>query len=310
MEFLGSSVQAEQLKEIGSRLSQERQSRSLSLEAVATKTFIPLRLLNAIEAGRIDLLPEPVFIQGFIRRYADLLGLDGSSISKEFSVNLAVPVTPDVLSTADSTAEPPSVSATPTAMDASRYAKAPTVVEADVDRRASEPSFKLSPEIEAKLPWIAGGVLGLGAIVLLASTLNHPKSSPKAAQKPASVSQPSAVAPSAQKPPVVANSSVGASASPTPSPLVSPTSPAAIGPVAVKMNLTEDSWVEVKVDGQTAYEGTLPKGTQKTWSGKSQVVIRAGNAGGVSVSYNNSPAKPLGAAGDVETASFPPSAGQ
>jgi cytoskeleton protein RodZ len=78
------STQVEQLKQIGESLGSERQQQGVSLEEVAVKTYIPLRLLQALEEGHIDRLPEPVFIQGFIRRYADVLGLNGTELSKTF----------------------------------------------------------------------------------------------------------------------------------------------------------------------------------------------------------------------------------
>ena len=77
-------AQVEQLKEIGSQLRQLRQEQSISTEEVAAKTFISSRLLTALEEGRLEHLPEPVFIQGFIRRYADALNLDGAAIANKF----------------------------------------------------------------------------------------------------------------------------------------------------------------------------------------------------------------------------------
>ncbi|MBD2078675.1 RodZ domain-containing protein [Leptolyngbya sp. FACHB-17] len=35
-------------------------------------------------------------------------------------------------------------------------------------------------------------------------------------------------------------------------------------------------------------------------------MVTAGNAGGVSLSYNNATFKPMGGAGEVQTATFPP----
>lgn len=80
--------QVEQLKDIGAYLRQFREEKSISTEAVAAKTFIPLRLLKALEEGQLDQLPEPIFVQGFIRRYADAIDLDGEALAKTFSINL------------------------------------------------------------------------------------------------------------------------------------------------------------------------------------------------------------------------------
>lgn len=81
-------AQVEQLKEIGAYLRQLRQEQSISTEEVAAKTFIPSRLLKALEEGASDQLPEPIFIQGFIRRYADALDQDGDALAKTFPTSL------------------------------------------------------------------------------------------------------------------------------------------------------------------------------------------------------------------------------
>ncbi|WP_432810533.1 helix-turn-helix domain-containing protein [Pantanalinema sp. GBBB05] len=76
--------QVETLTDLGERLRQFRQNRNLSLEYVAGTTMIPVRLLRAIEEGDLSRLPEPVYIQGFIRRYADAIGMDGLEFASAF----------------------------------------------------------------------------------------------------------------------------------------------------------------------------------------------------------------------------------
>lgn len=67
--------------------------------------------------------------------------------------------------------------------------------------------------------------------------------------------------------------------------------------------------MEVIVDGQRVYEGILAPGTQRTWTAKQKLVMRAGNAGGVLVAVNGTQPKPMGQAGAVEEAVFSPQAG-
>jgi len=74
--------------------------------------------------------------------------------------------------------------------------------------------------------------------------------------------------------------------------------------VTVGINLQERCWLKVMVDGRVAFEGILPKGTQRQWSGDHQVTIRAGNAGGVVISFNNEQQKILGAPGQVEEITY------
>jgi cytoskeletal protein RodZ len=74
--------------------------------------------------------------------------------------------------------------------------------------------------------------------------------------------------------------------------------------VSVGINLQERCWLKVMVDGGVAYEGILPEGTKRQWHGKKEVTIRAGNAGGVVISFNNQQQQLLGAPGQVEEVTY------
>ena len=89
-------AQIEQLQEIGAYLKQRRQDLSMSIEEIAATTLIRLGMLKAIEEGQSDELPEPVFVQGFIRRYGDALGLDGTALAKTFPTGFSLPTEADV----------------------------------------------------------------------------------------------------------------------------------------------------------------------------------------------------------------------
>lgn len=77
----------EKLAQLGKQLRLKRQEQSLSLENVAAATRIQQRMLQAIEEGDLDELPEPIYIQGFIKQYADTLGLDGIELSNSFVIS-------------------------------------------------------------------------------------------------------------------------------------------------------------------------------------------------------------------------------
>ena len=74
--------------------------------------------------------------------------------------------------------------------------------------------------------------------------------------------------------------------------------------VSVGINLQERCWLKVMVDGNIAFEGVLPQGTKRQWSGQKEVTIRAGNAGGVVISFNNQQQQILGAPGQVEEITY------
>ncbi|NBD16792.1 MAG: DUF4115 domain-containing protein [Cyanobacteria bacterium] len=78
--------QVEKLKEIGSQIHQVRIKQSMSIDEVATKTRIQARLLVAIEEGNLDALPEPVYIQGLIKQFAEALGLNGRDYASAFPI--------------------------------------------------------------------------------------------------------------------------------------------------------------------------------------------------------------------------------
>lgn len=77
---------AEKLAELGAQLWTSRQEKSLSLEEMVAMTKIPRRLLQAIEEGNLNDLPEPIYVQGLIRQFADALGLNGVEFSSQFPV--------------------------------------------------------------------------------------------------------------------------------------------------------------------------------------------------------------------------------
>jgi cytoskeleton protein RodZ len=61
---------------VGEFLRRERELRYISLDDVAERTKISRRYLEAIEAGQYDRLPGETFVRGFIRSYAQSVGLD------------------------------------------------------------------------------------------------------------------------------------------------------------------------------------------------------------------------------------------
>jgi cytoskeleton protein RodZ len=67
---------AEPGEAVGRRLRSARLERNLSLERIATQLHLKPAQLGALENGRYDDLPGPVFIMGYIRNYARQLNLD------------------------------------------------------------------------------------------------------------------------------------------------------------------------------------------------------------------------------------------
>ncbi len=78
------SAASPELEAIGRRLRAAREVRGVTLEAVEAGTHIRKRYLEAIEAGRARDIPGDVFLKGFLRSYADHLGLDGAAMVEDY----------------------------------------------------------------------------------------------------------------------------------------------------------------------------------------------------------------------------------
>ncbi len=61
---------------LGEKLRALRRGRSVTLDAIERATHIQRRYLEALEHGRYDALPEPLYARNFIRAYARVLEAD------------------------------------------------------------------------------------------------------------------------------------------------------------------------------------------------------------------------------------------
>ena len=78
-----SALQAREacLRELGQTIRQVRQEKAWSPYHLHMKTQIPVHQLEALEMGRIDRLPEDIYLRGFIRQVGNTLGLDGNHLA-------------------------------------------------------------------------------------------------------------------------------------------------------------------------------------------------------------------------------------
>jgi cytoskeletal protein RodZ len=238
-------AQSDRLAQIGAFLCQIRTERDIALQLVESKTQIPIRLLKAIEKGDIQSLPEPVYIRGLIRQFADSLGLNGVEIANSFPID--------------------------TSKKKSRFAL-----------NFSLPSVQLRP-VHLYFLYIFLVILSVRGISNILK-----QSVPSIAISPQT--------PPVAKPTTTATTTKTKTAKPT-----ATAKKPAVKPVVVNLQFSDLSWVEIVADGKSIFQGNVPKGTQKTWSADKQIVIRTGNAGGVSVKFNDGQAKTLGKLGQIET---------
>jgi helix-turn-helix protein len=70
---------------IGSSLKDARLRKGLDLPTAAEATKIRTRHLQALEDEQFDVLPGQTYVRGFLKTYADFLGLDGQLYVDEYS---------------------------------------------------------------------------------------------------------------------------------------------------------------------------------------------------------------------------------
>jgi hypothetical protein len=76
--------------EIGNSLREARRRQQLELTDVELATKIRARYLRALEEESFEVLPAQTYVKGFLRTYADYLGLDGQLYVDEYNSRYAV----------------------------------------------------------------------------------------------------------------------------------------------------------------------------------------------------------------------------
>ena len=246
------SIQQQQLLHIGAVLRDARKASGQSLDDVAGRVLVRSRLLMALEEARMDELPELIYVQGLIRRYGNVLGLEGDVLASQY---VAVP--------------------TPKRQGGSW----------------AQESLQLRPYhlYAAYVVLIIVSISGLSYLMQRAI----PQNAAEPIVDPTAFEQ---LTPSQTAPPAPAAAPPTDAAAP----------PAPQEPIVVDVEFVQQSWVRVIADGDPAYEGILQEGTERSWTAQESLTIRAGNAGGVVLAYNQGQAKPMGKPGTVVEQTFTP----
>jgi len=277
----------------GGRLKEERERRKISLDEISASTKISTRLLHALEDDHFELLPGGIFNKGFIRAYAQHLGLDEEQVIAEYleaSGVLPAEGKPD-----------------------GSIAAATTEIRTEAD------------DSGASLPW------GLFAVILLVVALAFAmwgfyarETSTRGNVPSFKQLNPSPVPPAPVSPPTTSNSklpAVKASAGPT-RPAVTPVSTGttrnsaarvmdgssdAAPPsdaIVVRISAREDSWVSITSDGKRILQDTLNASTEKSVQAAKEITVKTGNIGALDFEWNGKKLPPLGSEGEVTTVRF------
>ena len=70
-------------QELGMQLRMHREKKGLSIGEVSERLKLPTRQIEALETGDYDLLPETVFVRGFLRSYGRFLDVDDQLLTQQ-----------------------------------------------------------------------------------------------------------------------------------------------------------------------------------------------------------------------------------
>src|ERR1051325_394574 len=86
---------------VGQRLKTKREEKRLTLEKVFEATRIRVQYLQALETDDLSVMPSPVQARGYLRNYAEYLGLDVEQMLEQMRLMNAQQTSGEVIGPAD-----------------------------------------------------------------------------------------------------------------------------------------------------------------------------------------------------------------
>jgi hypothetical protein len=253
-----------ELASFGEELRREREIRGISLKEIADATKISKRFLDALERNDHRTLPAPVFTRGFVREYARYVGLNAEEMVNRY--NFAA-------SNDDRIEKPPHVEKHPATPVRDITPRPPA-------KRGIPPAYA---RVNAGAIAVVVIVIALGGVAYWA--IQHKRDGELAA------------------PDVVSTPPVNAAKSIVPPPVMpsaAPPKPADDSILRLGIEVTADSWIDLKADGKSVFHDVLARGERRSFEAQQQFRFdRIGNAAGVQLTLNGARVPPLGADGEV-----------
>jgi len=270
--------------QVGSGLREVRERLGWKLPDVAAELRIRLPYLEAIERGDLAALPGPAYQTGFVRSYAQVLGLDAEEILRRFRAEggIGMPTKAELSFLApvpDRAVPPGAVLLLGVVLVLAGYG---------LWYRHSEQERRLAQAV----PSVPAQLAPLAVPPKPPAAVPAPKPAPVAvAQTPVTPPGPAMVPPPSSPPPV---------ALATPAPAPPPAAVAPPPPPPQTILATADTWVEVTDStGNILFSKVLHAGDSWPVPDEPGLTMTAGNAGGTEISTAGKATPPLGATGTV-----------
>jgi cytoskeleton protein RodZ len=269
---------------IGPVLEKARNERGLTLEEAEHATKIRKRYLEGLEREDYGVLPDAVYAQGFLKTYANYLGLDGEGLARELRDRRRPrrerAVTYDYGTPRTSEFDKPLVSPGQFGRKARGGISAATILTLLV-------ALLALAAVVASLYYVGRGAQSTGQD--LPSQAGVANQQDADGQEP----EPEGGTPARETPAGGGGGENAAAAEPRPDSL------------SVVVSVEGDpSWLSVLVDGELAYEQIAEPGFSRTFEGQRGISIKTGNAGAVGVEVNGQDLGRLGDSGEVLTRDF------
>lgn len=267
---------------VGSELTNARTSLRLSLEEVAKRTRIREATLRKLEADKLDGLAAEVYIVGWLRSCAQVLGLDSNQLVATYQSQVA--------KAAPQTEAPAAPGGKRRVVTTEDVAQLPVSRINVVERKAprDRPNWSLA------LAAVFVGLLVVAGLAVVGRFVVGDGSSSDVV-----------VAEQTQAETVVVDPNVTGDAE-TGAPDEGLTAAASSAPVEVVIRVTGGkSWVRVTdIENVEVFEGTMSDGEERSFSDSAALDVVIGNAGVVSIVHNGVDLGQVGDAGQVVRLSF------
>ena len=272
------------MQPFGSSLRCERERRRITLEDVSATTKIRISYLEAIEQDHLDELPGGIIGRGFVRAYARAVGIDEEETVAGYVANRAESETPLTL-------PPP------------------------------KPAIGRPRNLAARLPswaFVTGFLAtGIGFVILgilrnqylayvdSSSTQTVSAGSSAAPSQAQEAKQSSPTERSGARERVPPQSvSAGLIQPRAASTIISSASAAETDALTLEIIVRQDAWLSIVADGRHIVADTLVAPTQRIVKAHREILVRAGNMGGVDLSFNGKELPQQGAYGEARTLRF------
>jgi cytoskeleton protein RodZ len=287
---------------IGELLRGERERRGLSHSQISRRTRLRKTFIEALENEDWDRLPQPVFVKGFLRSYASVLGIDPERLLGLYSVEIDPNIFPPT---------PPQESGDPLTGKAKSIMIALGLILTAVTGYAL---YKHAGTDIGSMIHPQGTVSPQPSSIGLHTSSDNLQPRPSTVPQNHGFTQANLPAgrvtrealPSAHlgrtmngiSDPSMNTGAVGSPhAEPTPTAETDP--PSVSSPLTLRASVVEKTWVRIRVDDQAPEEYIFSAGSRPSWEAQHHFHLVVGNAGGMKLELNGEKMGKLGASGEV-----------